>query len=282
VSQAIGREDGAGFPERLREIIPANQTLDRFAASIGVATSGLKKWLSGKSAPGFHNLIALSKATGVSIDWLCYEHLNTVADCDASTRIWTNARKIAETQARFDEIGTIDNLLNILDKAKTSIIGISAAPSSRPISEVAAHQQTGPGKPGASSDSRAGLDYRYGELDSRPQHRALGEPAASGYDGFPGAAESCPPPPATDAEIMGRLVEGIGRTFAELGQRLPPRVLGERAANLHDRIVASTTNPVERRGAVAYALTELRTELIVASRDQAPMNRANLGPPDVN
>jgi transcriptional regulator with XRE-family HTH domain len=59
------------FPARLAAIID-NSGLGRpeFAARVGVGTSALAKWLSGKLTPKSDQLLSLAIAGGVSMEWL--------------------------------------------------------------------------------------------------------------------------------------------------------------------------------------------------------------------
>jgi transcriptional regulator with XRE-family HTH domain len=59
------------FPERLAQSIAwSGLSRPEFAARAGVGTSALAKWLSGKLTPKSDQLYGLSKASGVSMEWL--------------------------------------------------------------------------------------------------------------------------------------------------------------------------------------------------------------------
>lgn len=76
--------------------------------------------------------------------------------------------------------------------------------------------------------------------------------------------EALPPQPhatATDHRLIGRLTEGMSRIFKEEGQAAALHQIAERAAQYHDRIVATVNDAEDRLLAAGELLGELRQEL---------------------
>ncbi|MFB5077174.1 XRE family transcriptional regulator [Raoultella sp. C349492] len=69
---AIPFEDnqkGTTFKDRLRKAI-GDKSIRKFAAECGISYGAMHKYFAGVTQPTLDNLVALSKATGVSIEWL--------------------------------------------------------------------------------------------------------------------------------------------------------------------------------------------------------------------
>ena len=88
-------------------------------------------------------------------------------------------------------------------------------------------------------------------------------------------AESLVPPLATDAALMGYLIDGILKVYKDMHQAIPPRHLAELAARLHDEIIAAgiDPDPGARRAAATVLLGRLRQELSAAAADPASTKR---------
>jgi transcriptional regulator with XRE-family HTH domain len=78
--------------------------------------------------------------------------------------------------------------------------------------------------------------------------------------------------PASDPELFGRLVDGIGRVYQEEGAKLPAIDLGRIAAMEYDLIVAAVEDSEERRIAARLTAERIRRELradAVSHKEQA-------------
>lgn len=73
---------------------------------------------------------------------------------------------------------------------------------------------------------------------------------------------------AIDQALLGRIIDGVIKTYAELGARLPPINQGEVVGRIYD-LVYGIADDAERRGALRYALNELRAELAKIPSDTA-------------
>lgn len=83
------------------------------------------------------------------------------------------------------------------------------------------------------------------------------------------------PVSAPDAHLLGRLTDGIVRLYKEMGQGIALHQAVEKAVELHDEIV-SAIGPDDdgaRAGAMALALSRLRTELRTAAANPAETKR---------
>jgi phage repressor protein C with HTH and peptisase S24 domain len=58
------------FVERLQTILTHWPSADRLARSMGVSPSAFRKWLKGEAEPSRERLVALARASGVSVAWL--------------------------------------------------------------------------------------------------------------------------------------------------------------------------------------------------------------------
>lgn len=58
------------FGKRLRTAMESRHTQESLAAAIGVSVSGIKKWLSGGTDPGWSGVVAAAQTCGISLDWL--------------------------------------------------------------------------------------------------------------------------------------------------------------------------------------------------------------------
>lgn len=67
--QPIDLKGLSSFPERLKKIMKG-QSARAFARTSGIDDKSIRKYLSGTGEPTLKNLIKLSTATGVSIQWL--------------------------------------------------------------------------------------------------------------------------------------------------------------------------------------------------------------------
>ncbi|MGH7813390.1 MAG: helix-turn-helix domain-containing protein [Candidatus Binataceae bacterium] len=63
------KTDREGFVDRLNELIRERKSLRAFAALIGVTEGTVRVWLQ-RAEPGRDKLVAIVKATGVSLNWL--------------------------------------------------------------------------------------------------------------------------------------------------------------------------------------------------------------------
>lgn len=70
--------------------------------------------------------------------------------------------------------------------------------------------------------------------------------------------------PAIDADIMARVMDGVAGVFRQLNQTARPADLGRLAAEIYPK-VADIADEAERRGALTYALRELRDRLLRAA-----------------
>ncbi len=68
-----------------------------------------------------------------------------------------------------------------------------------------------------------------------------------------------------DEWLMSRVVDGIQRTYKEVGAGLPSSSLGELAARIHNEIVQLDGGEEAWRGALALALGRLKAELTEAA-----------------
>jgi len=60
----------AAFSERLREVVKAHGSANALAQEIGSAEGTIRKWLRGDSEPTREKLVAISAASGFTLDWL--------------------------------------------------------------------------------------------------------------------------------------------------------------------------------------------------------------------
>lgn len=65
----IDLKEISGFPGRLKKVV-GDQSVKAFARTSGVDDKSIRKYLSGTSEPTLKNLIKLSEAGGVSVQWL--------------------------------------------------------------------------------------------------------------------------------------------------------------------------------------------------------------------
>lgn len=75
--------------------------------------------------------------------------------------------------------------------------------------------------------------------------------------------------------LMSRVVDGIQRTYKEVGASLPPASLGELAARIHNEIVQLEGGEDVWRGALALALGRLKAELTEAATTGAGKSSAS-------
>lgn len=73
--------------------------------------------------------------------------------------------------------------------------------------------------------------------------------------------EAAPVAPQLDEELHGRVVEGVMTVYKEEGAGLPPRHLGQLAAQIHGELIAAYTDPAERQIGLKLRLEQLRREL---------------------
>lgn len=67
----VDENSGKGFAARLREIISdSGLAYEPFAKNIDSSVSGIKKWLSGETTPTMKNLIKITDAYKINLDWL--------------------------------------------------------------------------------------------------------------------------------------------------------------------------------------------------------------------
>lgn len=85
----------------------------------------------------------------------------------------------------------------------------------------------------------------------------------SGAGSMKRATESAAPAPQaeTDARLLGRLVDALGRVYDTEGVALPRHDLGELAAAEYDRIVAATDDEDERAAMVKLVAEKHRHSL---------------------
>jgi transcriptional regulator with XRE-family HTH domain len=58
------------FGDRLRLAMKGRLTQEELAKATGASLSGVKKWLSGASDPGWSGIVAAAQVCGISLDWL--------------------------------------------------------------------------------------------------------------------------------------------------------------------------------------------------------------------
>ena len=66
----VSEENRKLFAERLKLAMKGRYTQETLAEAIGASLSGVKKWLSGASDPGWSSVVAAASACNVSLDWL--------------------------------------------------------------------------------------------------------------------------------------------------------------------------------------------------------------------
>src|SRR6202035_1861952 len=64
---------------RLDQVLQKFRSVADLARLIGVSDNAIYKWLSGRGQPSVANLVALAKASKVSIEWLATGHESSVA-----------------------------------------------------------------------------------------------------------------------------------------------------------------------------------------------------------
>lgn len=87
-----GREEASDetFADRLAGVrLWLGQSVYAFARHCGVNDAAMRKYLAGDTLPSFENLASISRATGVSLDWLIRgeEGVQTGRDSEALTRV---------------------------------------------------------------------------------------------------------------------------------------------------------------------------------------------------
>ena len=68
-NKVIDFERDSGFSERLKKII-GEQSVRSFARASGVDDKSIRKYLAGTAEPTLKNLLKLSEASGVTVQWL--------------------------------------------------------------------------------------------------------------------------------------------------------------------------------------------------------------------
>ena len=59
------------FPQRLRKLIDStNQSVNKFAKSLGVSEGTVRNWMAGKGEPGLSDLLKIIAKTGTTFEWL--------------------------------------------------------------------------------------------------------------------------------------------------------------------------------------------------------------------
>jgi phage repressor protein C with HTH and peptisase S24 domain len=74
---AGSREDRVAFGERLKMIVRHWPSAERVAHASGISPSAFRKWLRGDAEPSRDRLVALARATNVSLIWLATGEGNT-------------------------------------------------------------------------------------------------------------------------------------------------------------------------------------------------------------
>src|SRR5712675_1899816 len=67
MSTTVGEEE---FRRRLRLIMQQFGSVADLARAVGVSDNAIYKWVSGRGQPSMMSLVNLSKAAGVSVEWL--------------------------------------------------------------------------------------------------------------------------------------------------------------------------------------------------------------------
>lgn len=62
--------DRKALAKRLKVAMKGRHTIETLAAATGTSVSGVKKWLSGNTDPGWSGIVAAAAACQVSLDWL--------------------------------------------------------------------------------------------------------------------------------------------------------------------------------------------------------------------
>ena len=77
-----------------------------------------------------------------------------------------------------------------------------------------------------------------------------------------------------DEVLMGRVVEGISKTYKEMGARISPRDLGIAAARMASDLIEAYQKPEDRVVALPGLLQQLRRELRSTPTDDASSKRS--------
>src|ERR1700719_751834 len=75
---------------RLDQVLQKFGSVADLARRIGVSDNAIYKWLSGRGQPSVANLVALAKASKVSIEWLATGH--------ESAPVQRGSRRVAENE----------------------------------------------------------------------------------------------------------------------------------------------------------------------------------------
>ena len=66
----VDSNDSRALQSRLDQVLKKSGSVAELARRIGVSDNAIYKWLSGRGQPSVANLVALAKASKVSIEWL--------------------------------------------------------------------------------------------------------------------------------------------------------------------------------------------------------------------
>lgn len=76
------------------------------------------------------------------------------------------------------------------------------------------------------------------------------------------------PASTIDGELLGRIVDAVGRLYGDLGMSIPRVDLGKLSAEKYDEIVAASDDPAEYPTMLKLAIAQLRKELLTERQSE--------------
>jgi len=216
-----------------------------FSRKSGLSQSGFHRIVHG-GEPTLSTLVAISTAASASIEWLAAGTIRTSQDCRyEQTRLSEELSKNIEVTKSCeddDKLCEFEKEHELLCDLMEGVSNLQAVLEER---EKENDEQKG-----------RGLSSVYGAIEQNLSQPALSDVGAPFRDATKHVA---------DAWLMGRVIDGIQKTYKETGARLSPASVGELAARIHNEIVDLEGGEAAWQGALALALNRLRTELADAA-----------------